>query len=261
MLLRSKFGSWVLAGGVAIAGLAAAVAQAAGLSLVINANSSDPAPRAAWEALVSDFRRDNPDIDVQFNNFDHESYKKAIRNWLTGAPPDVVFWFAGNRMRNFVKRGLLAEVSTVFTETARHELHASAIDLVSVDGKQYGVPYAFYQVGFYYRSDLLARARVAEPPHDWESLLNTCRRLKSAGLDAFALGSKDLWPTAAWFDYLDLRLNGREFHSIWRAGKSHSRTRACATFSLAGARSSISAASARTMRRRLAGEPGAALSR
>ena len=55
MLLRSKFGSWVLAGGVAIAGLAAAVAQAAGLSLVINANSSDPAPRAAWEALVPIF--------------------------------------------------------------------------------------------------------------------------------------------------------------------------------------------------------------
>ena len=131
----------------------------------------------------------------------------------------MVFWFAGNRMRNFVKRGLLAEVSTVFTETARHELHASTIDLVSVDGKQYGVPYAFYQVGFYYRSDLLARAQVAEPPHDWESLLNTCRRLKSAGLDAFALGSKDLWPTAAWFDYLDLRLNGREFHLDLAGGK------------------------------------------
>ena len=35
--------------------------------LVINANSADPAPRAAWEAAVERFQRENPDIQVQFN--------------------------------------------------------------------------------------------------------------------------------------------------------------------------------------------------
>jgi multiple sugar transport system substrate-binding protein len=115
-------------------------------------------------------------------------------------------------MREFVGRGLLAEVSSLFTPEVRASLHRSAVDLVSVGGRQYGVPYSYYQVGFYYRRDLLERAGVIAFPSDWPDLLEACRRLKAAGIDAFAIGSKDLWPTAAWFDYLNLRINGHAFH-------------------------------------------------
>jgi multiple sugar transport system substrate-binding protein len=80
-------------------------------TLVINLNSAEPAPRAAWETALSRFQRENPDIRVQLNLYDHESYKRSIRNWLTGVPPDVVFWFAGNRMRQFVTPALLEDVS------------------------------------------------------------------------------------------------------------------------------------------------------
>lgn len=181
-------------------------------TLTINANASDPAPRAAWDAAVDGFKRENPDVVVKFNNFDHESYKRSIRNWLTGASPDIVFWFAGNRMREFVRLGLLEDVSTQFTPAVRSELHRPAIDLVTVDGRQYGAPYSYYQVGFYFRRDLLEKAGLAEAPKDWPALLDACRKLKGSGVDAFAIGSKDLWPTAAWFDYLNLRINGAAFH-------------------------------------------------
>lgn len=180
--------------------------------LVVNANASDPAPRDAWKAVVSAFARENPDVEVKLNLYDHESYKNALRNWLTGSPPDVVFWFAGNRMRQFVAPGLLADVSDVFTPQAKSELSKSALDLVSADGRQYGVPYTYYQVGFYFRRDVLKRAGVDAAPADWPGLLKTCERLRAAGIDPFALGSKDLWPAAAWFDYLNLRSNGHDFH-------------------------------------------------
>ncbi|MBV9346654.1 MAG: carbohydrate ABC transporter substrate-binding protein [Pseudolabrys sp.] len=209
-----KSSALALAGWLA---LATAGPVAAGV-LTINANASDPAPRAAWEATVAAFRRDNPDVEVRLNIFDHESYKRSIRNWLTGASPDVVFWFAGHRMREFAHLNLLEDVSDLFTAPARTELHAPAVDLVTVDGKQYGVPYSYYQVGFYYRRDLLERAGVKEAIGDWSALLDACRRLKAQGLDAFAIGTKDLWPAAAWFDYLNLRLNGRAFHLELTAG-------------------------------------------
>jgi multiple sugar transport system substrate-binding protein len=192
--------------------VAASLGSAFAGTLNINANTSDPAPRAAWEAAVSSFRRDNPGVEVKFNIFDHESYKKSIRNWLTSASPDVVFWLAGNRMREFVHRGLLADVSSLFTEKVRSELHKPAIELVSVAGKQYGVPYSYYQVGFYFRRDLLERAGVTAAPAKWDELRAACERIQRSGVDAFAIGSKDLWPTAAWFDYLNLRTNGYAFH-------------------------------------------------
>ena len=84
-------------------------------TLVINLNSADPAPRAAWDAAIRRFEREHPQIHVRLNLYDHESYKRALRNWLTGVPPDVVFWFAGNRMRQFVTPGLLDDVSELYT--------------------------------------------------------------------------------------------------------------------------------------------------
>ena len=186
----------------------AALAEA----LVINANTSNPGPRAAWEAAIDAFQTEHPEIEVSFNVYDHESYKKSIRNWLTSASPDVVYWFVGNRMRQFVVPGLLEDVSDLFTPEVREQMTTAALDLVTVDGRQYGVPYTYYHIGVYYRRDLFEGAGVEQPPASWGELLETCDRLKARGIDPIALGSKDLWPAAGWFDYIDLRLNGYDFH-------------------------------------------------
>jgi multiple sugar transport system substrate-binding protein len=186
-------------------------------TLVVNADTSDPAPRAAWEATVERFEAANPDIQIELNVYDHESYKKSIRNWLISASPDVVFWYVGNRMEQFVGPGLLEDVSEVFTDDVKGQMDPAGLDLITVDGKQYGVPYTYYQWGVYYRKDLFEQAGITEPPTDWAGLLDACGKLKAAGLEPIAIGSKDLWPTAGWFDYLDLRQNGYDFHMELRA--------------------------------------------
>ena len=198
--------------------LVAASAAWAG-ELVINADTSDPAPRAAWEAAVKQFESENPGVTVKFNVYDHESYKKSIRNWLTSASPDVVFWYVGNRMRQFVAPGLLEDISEVYTPEVKEQLGKVATDLVSVDGKQYGVPYTDYQWGIYYRKDLFAQAGVTEKPKTWDEFLAAAEKIKASGVEPIVIGSKDLWPTAGWFDYLNLRLNGYDFHMELMSGK------------------------------------------
>ena len=86
--------SAMLMGSVAFAG-----------EIVINSDHSDPAPKKAMEELIADFQAKHPDITVKWNNFDHEGYKAAIRNFLTADPPDVAAWYAGNRMAPFVEAG------------------------------------------------------------------------------------------------------------------------------------------------------------
>jgi multiple sugar transport system substrate-binding protein len=196
----------------------AGTANGAG-TLVINANTTDPAPRAAWQSAVRRFEAEHPDIRVQLNVHDHESYKKAIRNWLTGSPPDVVFWFAGYRMRQLAAPGLLEDVSDLFVPAARASMHPSALELVTLDGRQYGVPYQQYQIGLYYRRDLLAAAGLNWPPRTWPELIDACQRLKATDVEPFAIGTRDLWPAAAWFDYIDLRLNGLAFHQQLMQGR------------------------------------------
>ncbi len=199
-------------------GCALMYAPASAGEIILNSDHSDPAPKKAMEDLIADFQKAHPDITVKWNNFDHEGYKSAIRNFLTADPPDVAAWYAGNRMAPFVTAGLFADVSDVWSANGLDEQLASAASAMTIDGKKWGVPYTYYQWGIYYRSDIFAQQGIA-PPKTWAELLAACDKLKAAGITPFAIGTKALWPTGGWFDYLDLRVNGYQFHMDLTAGK------------------------------------------
>lgn len=186
--------------------------------ITINSDHSDPVPKKAMEELIADFQKANPDVTVKWNNFDHEGYKSAIRNFLTADAPDVVAWYAGNRMEPFVKAGLFEDVTDVWTANGLDEQLKSSAPSMTIDGKKWGMPYTYYQWGIYYRKDIFAEQGIT-PPKTWAELLAASEKLKAAGVTPFTIGTKALWPTAGWFDYLDLRVNGYEFHMDLTAGK------------------------------------------
>ena len=52
-------------------------------ALVINSNSTDPAPRAAWQSTVERFARENPDIKVECASSPHPA------SWKTCTAPTL----------------------------------------------------------------------------------------------------------------------------------------------------------------------------
>ena len=106
-----KFKLKTLALGAALS-FSALAAQAGVITL--NTDASDPAPKAAFAELIKGFEAANPGITVKVNTFDHEGFKTSIRNFLTADAPDVVTWYAGNRMAPFVDAGLFEDVSDVW---------------------------------------------------------------------------------------------------------------------------------------------------
>lgn len=205
-------------GRLAVACLAFAAGLAHAGALTINTDASDPAPKAAFEAVVKDFEAANPDVKVKVNTFDHEGFKTSIRNFLSAEAPDVVTWYAGNRMAPFVNAGLFEDVSDVWQKEGLSDKLKSAEASMTINGKKWGVPYTYYQWGIYYRKDIFAKQGIAEPK-TWKELLDACAKLKAAKITPFAIGSKQTWPTGGWFDYLNLRVNGYEFHMELTAGK------------------------------------------
>ena len=186
--------------------------------ITINSDHSDPVPKKAMEELIADFQKANPDVTVKWNNFDHEGYKSAIRNFLTADAPDVVAWYAGNRMEPFVKAGLFEDVTDVWTANGLDVQLKSSAPSMTIDGKKWGMPYTYYQWGIYYRKDIFAEQGIT-PPKTWAELLAASEKLKAAGITPFTIGTKALWPTGGWFDYLNLRVNGYEFHMELTSGK------------------------------------------
>ena len=196
-----------------------ATAHAEG-DLVIAANTSDAAPKAAFEQIVAAFSEANPDINVQFNVTEHEAYKTAIRNFLVADEgPDVGFWFAGNRMAGFVENGLFADISDVWEEGDLLNAMASTAPSVTFDDKQYGLPYSYYQWGVYYREDVLAANGIDATPDTFDGLLEICSSLSANGIAPFTIGTKFLWTAAGWFDYVNMRTNGLEYHIDLMLGK------------------------------------------
>jgi multiple sugar transport system substrate-binding protein len=89
---------------------------------------------------------------------------------------------------------------------------------MSVDGKQYGVPYSYYQWGMYYNKDMFDKYGLTEPK-TWDEFLAVCETLKSNGIAPITIGTKYLWTAAGWFDYLNMRTNGLEYHIDLMDGK------------------------------------------
>jgi len=171
----------------------------------------DPIPLAAFEALIADFEAANPDVDVVLQNFDHEGYKTAIRNFLTTDAPDLANWYAGNRMLPFVTSGQFMDVSDVWADNNLSDTLGSAEASMTIDGKQWGVPYTYYQWGIYFNKTVYEQVG-ATVPTTWDEFVANCELFKAADIDCLTTGTSALWPAAGIFDYLNLRTNGYEYH-------------------------------------------------
>ena len=203
---------------ITLAATVALSASALAGTLVINSDQADPAPKAAFAQVVKDFEAANPDIKVKMNTFDKEAYKTALRNWLATEPPDVVFWYAGNRMKQFVSKDLFEDVSDLWVEENLNEKMSTAKPAMTIDDKQWGVPTTYYQWGVYYRKDIFEKLGI-EVPKTYEEYLAACAKIKDAGIAPVTIGTKYLWTAAGWFDYMNMRTNGLQYHIDLMDGK------------------------------------------
>jgi len=188
--------------------------------VIYNSYMSDPAPREADAQIVSLFMEANPDVEVIHSTVAHEDFKQAIRAYLTAStPPDVLTWFAGNRARFFIDNDQILDISDVWESEGWNESYPKGFQAMSsVDGKQYFLPTSWYWWGVYYRVSVFEELGL-EPPETWEEFLEVCQTLQDNGKIPITIGTKWRWTAAAWFDYLNMRVNGPQFHIDLMLGK------------------------------------------
>ena len=193
----------------------AAPAEApAGGSIAYNSYQSDPEPRAWIEGTVADWNAANPDKPVNMSIINHEDFKQALRTMLIADPaPDFLDWFAGNRARFFIDKGLIADFSDVWAEQGWDDVYAPGFAALATynDGK-YFLPSSYYWWAIYYRPSLFEAAGINKVPETFDELLQACDALNAADITPITIGTRAPWPAAAWFDYINMRTNGPEFH-------------------------------------------------
>ncbi len=180
--------------------------------LVIDYVISNSAQRSNWLGIIDQFAAANPDIEVVNNGFPQEQYKRDFTTRLKQGRADVAFWYAGERLRDAASRKLLAPLDADMLALLKSKKFLpGTLEGTRIDGQVYGFPLYYYVWGFVYRKSLFQQLGL-QAPGTWDEFLQLCARLQAAGVTPLGLGARSGWPAAAWFDYLNLRTNGVDFH-------------------------------------------------
>jgi raffinose/stachyose/melibiose transport system substrate-binding protein len=171
--------------------------------------TADPG-KSYYQSIATAYHQAHPNVTIKVQPLQNEQFNTKIPVALqSNSPPDVFQQWGGGQLAEQVEAGKVQDL----TEAVKPWIGSlgPAVGNWQVDGRQYGVPYSFGIVGFWYDKAMFQKAGVAAPPATWEELLGAVQKLKAAGVAApIAIGSKDKWPDAFYWDYLALRLCSQE---------------------------------------------------
>ncbi len=166
--------------------------------------------RDGFRQLVKGFEAENPDIKIKLAERANDQYHKWMETMET-SDADVVWWFGGYQLGQYAARGSIEPITDVWNSQKLDAGFSAVKSSVSFNGEVYGLPFSYYQWGFYYKKSVFARLNLQEP-RTWEEFLAVCDKLKAAKLTPLGIGTKEAWTAGTWFSYLNLRLNGLDFH-------------------------------------------------
>ncbi len=192
-----------------------------GSEIVLSLMPYSGTERRQFDAWVAQFNADQPRWHARIVATAPETYKAGLAGRIAdpndGA--DLYYWFAGTRLREFAQRQLVAPLDDLWRDNALDNSFSKALtESVSWRGRPFAVPLNYYQWGFYYRKSTFTRARLAVPT-TWPQMRALAASARAQGMAPTVLGLGDNWASAAWFDYLDLRLNGLDFHLALTQGR------------------------------------------
>jgi glucose/mannose transport system substrate-binding protein len=163
---------------------------------------------AALNVLFTDYKKAHAGVTVQNDAVvggGGSNVQVVLASRLrANEPPDVWQTFLGTSLREYVKRGLVNDLSSVYAaDNLASTFPKKILDAVTVDGKQWGVPTGSHRSNvLFYNAKLLARAGVAAPAggYNIKTLIADLARLKSAGVTPLCLGGKDTFASAELFE-------------------------------------------------------------
>lgn len=148
-------------------------------------------------------------VETVINTIDHNTYQENFNTYIQ-QPDDVVSWFAGYRMRAFAGKGVLGDVSDVWSGlNGMSDGFRSASS--GLDGKQYFVPFYFYPWAVHYRKSLFADNGYSIPT-TWDEFKALCDTMAADGITPLSAANDGRWPQMGMFDMLNLRVNGYDYH-------------------------------------------------
>ncbi|MDT6983260.1 ABC transporter substrate-binding protein [Streptomyces lusitanus] len=195
--------------------------SSSGGAVTLQSNLSAPQAKAAMEDLVAAYGEKGAG-EVRLNTVAAETFRTQLPTYLTSAnPPDVYTWYPGSVADAYARKDLLLDLGEVWSSPELRGYSKALNTLCTAgSGRKVFVPTTYYWWGMFYRKSNFAKWGVSEPK-SWDEFLDLCDTLKSKGITPIGLGAggNTAWVASAWFDYLNIRVNGATYHRDLLAGR------------------------------------------
>ncbi|MGH3278858.1 MAG: ABC transporter substrate-binding protein [Trebonia sp.] len=166
-------------------------------------NATNQPLLGVYTSAIKGFEAANPNITIKNVPIQNETLQKTkIPLALQGSnPPNIYQQWGGGVLAQQVTSGKVDDVTSDVSSWIGGISGASGWQ---ANGKQYGVPVDLHVVGFWYRKDIFKKVGITVPT-TLSQLESDDTKLRSAGYAPIAVGSKDGWPDAFWWEYFALR--------------------------------------------------------
>ena len=186
------------------AGTSASSSSTAKVTLTWWNNGNTQPLLGVWQSVVAAFHAAHPNVTISMNAIQSDLFTTKMPIALkSDKPPDIFQQWGGGQEATQFTSGKLANLSPL-TSSWISELGQAAVGW-QVNGQQYGIPYDQHVVGFWYRTDLFAKAGIKSPPTTIAQLVSDDAALKAHGITPIALGGGSRWPDAFFWEYFAVR--------------------------------------------------------
>ncbi|CAM5369964.1 ABC transporter substrate-binding protein [Streptomyces narbonensis] len=135
--------------------------------------------------VVDAFNASHTDIQVKFEEIPSGTaggYAKISNAVKAGNAPDLVS-IEYSSLPEFVSSGALQDIGDQFTEADRAKLLPQSVELTTLGGKSWAVPFDAAPQAFFYRKDLFATYKV-QAPATWDEFRKAAEQVKKADAKA-----------------------------------------------------------------------------
>lgn len=158
-----------------------------------------------FTGLIKSYHKLHPNVTITYVPIQNEAYDTKIQAAIQGKKlPDIFFQRGGGYMTTQEKSGELANLAP-YVSSWINEIGNQKANWYNSTGQLYGIPYDAHAVGFWYRKDLFAQAGITGTPTTLSEFDADVAKLKAHNIAPVAVGSKDMWPDAFFYDYFVVR--------------------------------------------------------
>lgn len=156
---------------------------------------SKDADDVAFHAMLEKFKAENPDIKLDVELLDIDSYYLKIKTLAAANELPDIFPIRSSMVSTFAANNLIQDWSDeLAVDNWKQGFIDGAFSDFREDGSIYGIPWSMGATSLvYYNEEIFSAVGIKEFPQTWSEFKTAIKKLREAGYIPIALGNKGKW--------------------------------------------------------------------